>query len=939
MLNYQNLRFFNGTSGELDFSYDATNQIWMGAIYLPKVSTGLYETANLFVFEEVAVQSGVLEYVRPISENANTTKIEFALENTIDNFSEDIILYGVKIQSSEYVIDKFTSKTENMLDISANLGTVLVSNPNHTANASGNSAYFKTTSDSIDKNPLSCNIALSSEVEGIHSKNLNIYEVVNGERVKQIASIYIYGETEAEDERLSVLLHNMGLSLQEDELVIFNDSDINEVSTDWMILNNKRKELLLEAHNIAPFIGTYKALLNAIKFYGYDNLTIKEYWLNINEQSSNFGKLLAVPVPGQDVEGFLADKSAKIQLPNSNHKKTSRFSLVYRINEPTGELDEWDLPKVKETTVFTPDEILIKLYGLKKKLQSTYLPLQAKIVDITAEGDFFSQFTQNVWNNQNTIQVQSSGIEVDFEVFPKRKLFIEDLRLVSDDLATNNLQFPLQPIINDSVVEDIKSFYYNYYNQELNTFPTLSNVPIGCPIVLEVTTLTDFYDDADYSWNDADIAANDYTQQSASIYTWDNIWSRDVYEIEWILTGPKDYNKTFRGPVADLDKMALVLPYTGSYDVVLNMYDLYNARSFTVKSSEIIVESKNVEIYGMYEWKNHKTAWNNQKYDWNHAGGIFDFSQDSPVELNDMIASWYLGLDRNNYINDDAPGLEFSVVRRYLDTNSPTLFSETTGPYVWKKLKNHTWNDGLNTTWDSTRIGGDLASSFKIHINQMDGFTNGSLNIKWKNPGTQQYIIETYAIQSMYPLDANNISDWQNVANELNALTPQTNPIFSKFNWNPVFLDNNNDGIVDECIGIVAVAKEYSASYDYESVYFTSPSHGFIDGFVNYTVYNPTWNDTVVFTDHANVTLMNHITFAFEKTNMPGIVSYMWTLTNLSNPEVEPIISYNQWFTYLFSERGDYKVSLKLIDSNGNKNEIDRNMISVVNSDKILLEV
>ena len=84
---------------------------------------------------------------------------------------------------------------------------------------------------------------------------------------------------------------------------------------------------------------------------------------------------------------------------------------------------------------------------------------------------------------------------------------------------------------------------------------------------------------------------------------------------------------------------------------------------------------------------------------------------------------------------------------------------------------------------------------------------------------------------------------------------------------------------------------------------------------------------------------MNHITFAFEKTNMPGIVSYMWTLTNLSNPEVEPIISYNQWFTYLFSERGDYKVSLKLIDSNGNKNEIDRNMISVVNSDKILLEV
>ena len=70
MTKYQNLRFFNGTSGELDFSYDSTLELWTGSIYLPKVSVGLYETANLFVFEEVVTSSGVLEYVRPISENA-----------------------------------------------------------------------------------------------------------------------------------------------------------------------------------------------------------------------------------------------------------------------------------------------------------------------------------------------------------------------------------------------------------------------------------------------------------------------------------------------------------------------------------------------------------------------------------------------------------------------------------------------------------------------------------------------------------------------------------------------------------------------------------------------------------------------------------------------------------------------------------------------------
>lgn len=932
MLKYQNLRFFNGTSGELDFSYDKDLQSWSGTIFMPKVSTGLYETVNLFIFEEVVVDSGVLEYVKPISENTNSTKILFEFQNTFGT-SKDIFLYDAVINNGEYVISQFDSKTNSILDSTNNLGTITYNQTNNTLGITSGSIDFKSSLDTIDKTPLSANIALMSNSESIHYRSLYVYEIENGIKKHLIADIQFYGETEAEDERLSVLLSNLGMSITEEEGLIFRHSDINEIATDWKLINNKRKELLLEGHNIVPFVGTYKALLNAIKFYGYDNLTLKEYWLNINEQSPNFGKLLAVAVPNQEVKGFLADKSAKIELPNSNHKKTSRFSLVYRLNEPTGELDEWDLPKVKETSEFTPAEILIKLYGLKKKLQSNYLPLQSKIVDITAEGDFFTQFTQNTWNNQNTIQVQSSGIEVDFEVFPKRRLFIEDLRLVSQDLASSNLSFPMSN--NASVITDIKNFYKNYYNQELNTFPTLSNVPIGCPIVLEATSLNDIYDNADYTWNDADLASNDYTQIASSIYNWDNIWSRDVYEIEWVITGPNNYENVIRGAVADIYNMALVLPYVGSYNVVLNMYDLYNARSFTIKNSEIKIENKAVEIYGMYEWKNHKTTWNDQKYIWDLAGGFYDFSQDSPMEIEDMLASWYLTLDRANYVYDESGGLQFSTVRRYLEPNSPTGFAETTGPYVWKYLKNHTWNDSLNVTWDSTRVGSDLAASFKIHINQMDGFTNGSLNIEWRNPGTQTYITETYTIQSQYPLDANNVADWQNVANELNSLTSQTNPIFSKFNWNPVLFDSNGDGIVDECLYILAVAKEYSSTYDYESVYFTDPSHGLVDGFVKYTAYNPTWNDVIIFKDHAKVTLMTHLTFSFDKSNMPGVVSYKWKLINLTNNQTPEIESYNEWFTYLFHDRGNYALSLELIDTNGNKNLISRNILSIVKPEEL----
>ena len=39
--------------------------------------------------------------------------------------------------------------------------------------------------------------------------------------------------------------------------------------------------MLLEYSNIFPYLGSYKALINVIKFFGYQNLRMKEYWLNI----------------------------------------------------------------------------------------------------------------------------------------------------------------------------------------------------------------------------------------------------------------------------------------------------------------------------------------------------------------------------------------------------------------------------------------------------------------------------------------------------------------------------------------------------------------------------------------------------------------------------------------------------------------------------------
>ena len=414
-MSYNNLRFFDSNGDELNMLYDSDLDLYQGVVYLPLVSAGLYETLTLHLLEEVTTKLGAESYVKPIANVSGSVQFKFRFKNEY-NTSQDIFLYSAKQEGVDIVVNKELEQTESLLDVSEAL-----------IFPDGDKQIKKKTV----SEPITAQITLNSDVEGFHVRPLSIIEVIDGVETKEIAEIKIYGEVEGEDERLRVLLNNIGMQFEDSDFFIFKDADVNEAAPDHLLLNQKRKELLLQASQIEPFIGTYKALLNAIDFFGYDKITLKEYWLNINEQSENFGKLKAVAVPNQDTLGFLADKNKTADLPNSNQKKTSRFSLVYRLNTPTGELDEWDIPRVEETLDYSPDEVLIKLYGLKNKLQRNYLPLQAKIVDITGEGDYFSQFNINVWNNQHSIKDQNAGIEFVPEKVPAlRSVFMEDLRKV-----------------------------------------------------------------------------------------------------------------------------------------------------------------------------------------------------------------------------------------------------------------------------------------------------------------------------------------------------------------------------------------------------------------------------------------------------------------------------------------------------------------------------
>ena len=102
---------------------------------------------------------------------------------------------------------------------------------------------------------------------------------------------------------------------------------------------------------------------------------------------------------GPDKEGnYVLDISSESTLvPSKTFKKTSLFGLYYDLNKLTGQDGAFGFPEVVDAFQFTQEEVLIKMFALKERLKRDYLPLNARIVDITGEGIYFNVYNTKAW--------------------------------------------------------------------------------------------------------------------------------------------------------------------------------------------------------------------------------------------------------------------------------------------------------------------------------------------------------------------------------------------------------------------------------------------------------------------------------------------------------------------------------------------------------------
>ena len=198
---------------------------------------------------------------------------------------------------------------------------------------------------------------------------------------KEILYCPIYGQTEIEDIRFKVNLNNVGVQSEDDVYEILYQSDIEDNAIDYTLFNRKRKEMLSTYREIYDYIGSYKALVNAINYFGYNNLQLYEYYRNIDKSSSLYTKLhkVLIPdifdnsIPGWNEMDFIGGKYQN----QNTWKKTNLFNLAYRITDEDG----------NNILIYSLEEVQYKLTKLKAWLRKNIIPVSANLLDITGVAD------------------------------------------------------------------------------------------------------------------------------------------------------------------------------------------------------------------------------------------------------------------------------------------------------------------------------------------------------------------------------------------------------------------------------------------------------------------------------------------------------------------------------------------------------------------------
>lgn len=969
----KNLEFFDKNGYNLNLNWNEQKQIWEGNIFFPRVSVGLYENTTIYVIEYGGYDSDSYYtndgYSYPTGEGnivfqwdiANAFVDEFFMFNFDANYEQkdtSSLIYtpydGPLCET--LIINRFEKYVVPLLD---------------------------STNDIKEDDMLEIHVAFKAHENSAETtyKRTLIMSYENGYTRYEIARISFFAETIEEDERLKIWNENLGYNLKPEDSIIFKQSDIHEYLPDFKILNEKRKELMLEGQNIYPYIGGYKALLNAIKFFGYDNLNIVEFWKNINEYDSEYGKLYRTYVYTLKDRKTLSTKRKPISLDTKNFQKLNNISLVYNINHPekvdNKKYDEYGLPNViedfdkdkRDDFKLTIEEALVKLFALKKKLNDEFMPGSTKITDIIGEGNYFG--INLIGNNPqiSTINYVESKGYVDFTIFPNKYCYITENEDFARFIAEINEMDVNETIgkLGNKTIEELSKFYVDS-DSDSDSISEINKASLGQIIndlmKNENDSLCTYYEEYynitfDNKFGDAqkyglrempeprnvyrDIILDDFIDNTyeenevvpdmvacakiilKGIFN-ENINSASI--VEWKIThSEKEWSVTYTGDVKKYGSVFVQLPYLGNYDVEMSVWDVYNHCCKQYTKDAIIVKPYNIDIRGFY-------------FDARPLPDNLKYKLEVPQEyINDIEKEYRYYLWTN--IEDDT---KKGIVTRKRNPMEMTL-SDIIGEYMID-------GDGLDEYKYLENLRDTDKENWVSIVNNEDDETDTILKISWmyNDSTTNLYGVDEFNFERELfdvPFDENDtyVPEWN------------SDMLYHVIKKN---VDKMYYGALQEHLG---VKDENSTMRNYQSdgnVSHAGPYYKFdVDnilykierGYKEYDHLNKEIINLEPGEDYKYVRYINSIVdikpltwviLGFDQSRITGRLineEYpKWTLTMLGDEfSTEDELKHDKvitthnglYFTYLFENEGIYKIKLEIIDINGNKYEFEKPIVIV----------
>lgn len=880
------LKFFNKTGNAYNLYLDTEKGYYVGQINLPAVSIHLFECETIYILQEVEDGGGNPSLVHPFTTNQTTRpNITAKIKSTDQEFR----LFDIDGSDANQANLTFLPQKDVVLDYDAGATVNPVTDRLVTTNTRSLAARF--------------DIAFSSDTEENYTDKLII-----SMGTEIIAEIEIYCEAIGEDDRLTNHLFNFGEAIGAKDEFIFRDSDINEDLPNYRLLNEKRREYLLDLKNIQKYSSSYKGIYHVLFFFGFYDLKLKELWFNNIDRRFFY--------QDADLAERIFNETGDINV-NRHLEKTSFFGLFYDINKVTSLSDANGLPILEDNFQYSDREIVVKLFGLKKWIRDRNIGGISRILDIIGEITQFSRLQIRYWDDRAHVfhyeQVQEAKFKAD-----KTEIFIEDLRPLLNDFS----ECALAPDDDLSTItpDVMNKCFIGYFAGTFQTTPAYfdaPDIPIGAVLKL-------YNQSFGMTWLDASISWDDIAKLGLDM-TWDNNGYLNFYKVEWIVKrrvgadDPRQWTITVAGKPDEVGEPSIFIPYQGEYDVTLVLH-AYNGSSVRLtKERYITVLPKAADFFAFYKifepelqvWETCRLSWDKIMSDWKSP--IYDSEEFQPLKLEIRDQS----LKMSNYLANLG------------SSDRPRQYDNAT----WEDMKDLSWQDAYYLTWNDLEYNCEQAARFVV-----DRIASG---------GKLQIGKDVIQIPSDY-----NFADFSRLATLLNGLPDDSYTSVNLFTYAERTIGTYRymEAVAKQVNRAANVIVAGSPGFEIKAPKIIENWNGL--DFTNFgedtwdmtsivwdaagvvgkvaTVEEPfNWNNIRVYKNRFDSVVGAPVFLNFDTSQMAGKTTATWTILDEENNVV--YTTQIPYFVYRFTKNGLYTVICDILDNKGNISSITKqNFIRVL---------